>query len=282
MKYFLSLHIATMLTVFANPLAAEQPRTKADERNQNPLSVYSNLQKRNVAEEEVHVEVGSRPTSHVEWVQSQEEKEKIASERELSTKESVDLAEAFETFEPVDEEEVIAKATYQTWHPGAHHRPIAVSTLGDTVTHHDGSEWVVKHSHRYKVLDWLASDSIIILPNHAWFSSYYFRLVNLMTGADVEVNLAKGPIYNGIHSHWIEEIDYYNCEIRLEDNTVHKVPPAEWATLKKWLKHDTIIIGINDSWFSSKPNILINVNMLNYVTAGPKDPYHVLIPVLTP
>lgn len=290
MKHFSVIaYLAVMFTVFANPVRAdssEDSKNLSDQnRKENALSL---LQKRDLdVKEEAHVDVGTR-SSHADWVVAQEEKARIDAERSseaesLEERSTIALEETEKAdFEEVTSEEIIAKASYSTWHLGALHRPIAVTPLGDIVTLEDGSEWIVKYSNRYKTLDWLATDSIIVLPNHAWFSSHYFRLVNQMTGADIEVNLYKGPIYNGVYSHWIIAIDYYNCEIMLEDGTLWKVSSGEWSTMKKWLVNDTVILGINDSWFSSKPNILINVNMLNYVTAGPSQVDYILLPILTP
>ncbi|CDR34042.1 hypothetical protein [Criblamydia sequanensis] len=167
--------------------------------------------------------------------------------------------------ESVPKEEVLAaRATYYTSHQGVFYRPVAVTAFGDQVTLVDGSIWNVRWEHRYKTLDWLVSDTILVLPNHSWFSAYQFRLVNQNTGADAEVNLALGPLYNGIYTRWIIAIDYFNREICLDDGSIWRISPADDLVLKKWVVNDTVILGINDSWFSSHPNILLNVNMLNY------------------
>lgn len=282
-------YCAALMTTFAGQIKAEDTENTKEEvalegvedRKTKALSFIGSLKVRDVAEgekqEAEHVEVGARSLSHSEWVKGQELKEKLATARknlaegkeeaqEEVEKRSLAVEESEEAVEEVTSAEILAKPTYYTSHQGAMHRPIAVTVLGDIVTLEDGSEWIVKYSHRYKTLDWLASDSILVLPNHAWFSSYYFRLVNQMTGADIEVNLLKGPIYNGVYTHWIIAIDYLNCELCLEDGSIWKISSGDYGTMKKWLVNDTIILGINDSWLSSKPNILLNVNMLNYVS----------------
>lgn len=305
-------YIAAVLTVFSTPLRAEtieEPKNETvtqkesiiEDSAERKVKALSQLNKRGEGEkkEDQHIEVGTRTLPQSERVEEQEERARIAAlrsaladeeeaegvvqEEKLETEErSIAIAseDTEEALEEVTSEEIIAKATYYTWHQGAHHKPTAVSVLGDFVTLHDGTEYHVKYSDRHKTLDWLATDTIIILPNHAWFSSHYFRLVNQMTGADVQVNLHKGPFYNGVHTHWVIAIDYHNCEVCLEDGTIWHI--GEWTTLKKWLVNDTVIIGINDSWFSSKPNILINVNMNNYVSSGPSQPGYILTPITTP
>lgn len=234
-------------------------------------------------EEPKHITVGDRAMSHVERVAVQESRARIAQMikegADLTTEEGIQLNEeeqgelANGTTEVSGDKMLSAKmtpkginaTTYYTTHEGAFHHPYSVSLLGDTVELEDGSIWAVCSSDRYKTLDWMTGDLIIITPNDSWFSSYDYKLVNLNTGAKVKVNLALGPIYNGIYTHWIIAIDYYHGEICLEDGSVWKMSSLDSSVVSKWLPNDTIIIGINDGWFSgSNPNLLINVNVNNY------------------
>lgn len=157
---------------------------------------------------------------------------------------------------------------HHTSHAAAYHFPLSISYSGDTIELEDGSIWSVRWSDRNKTLDWLISDIIHITPNSDWFSSYNYRLVNQNTGASVAVNLALGPIYNGFYTHWIIGIDYDHNKVYLEDGSHWTIDGSDSSILYKWLPNDTIIIGTNDSWWPfSKPNILLNVAMLNHVTA---------------
>jgi hypothetical protein len=226
------------------------------------------------------IQVGVRAMTHIEKVKVQEKRahlfQKFENGEDLSAEADLELSEA-EAMEAAglqqdaapEASNLIKKGinatTYYTSHEGAFHRPIAVSLLGDAVELEDGSIWAVCSSDRYKTLDWMTGDSIIILPNHDWFSVYDYRLVNLNTGANIKVNLSLGPIYNGIYTHWILAIDYYHREICLEDGSVWKMSSLDSSIVNQWLPNDTVIIGINDGWFSgSNPNLLINVNMNNY------------------
>lgn len=236
------------------------------------------------------ITVGDRAMTQVEKVKVQEKRARlfkmIENGEDLSDEEDVELSDA-ELEEAAGQGEEIAQGeeqgdetsveasklikksvnatTYYTTHEGAFHNPIAVSLLGDAVELEDGSIWAVCSSHRYKTLDWMTGDVIIIVPNHDWFSVYDYRLVNLNTGANIKVNLSLGPIYNGIFTHWILAIDYIHREICLEDGSVWKMSSLDSSVVNQWLPNDTIIIGINDGWFSgSNPNIMINVNMNNY------------------
>jgi len=153
---------------------------------------------------------------------------------------------------------------YESTHDGAWHNALEVSLLGDVVVLEDGSIWMVCSDDRYKTLDWYTDDIVIIVPNHDFFTSYDYRLINLKTGENVRVNLDcyEPPLYNGYYSYWILAIDYSNKEICLNDGSVWKMHSFDKSTIKEWLPGDTVIIGTNDGgWFSgSNPNILINVN----------------------
>lgn len=238
------------------------------------------------AEEEQQPErvpVGTRASSHVDWVKAQEIRcqliQKCENGEELSEEERNNLSETDqqageESLADPQTEEIAAKglktsSEYYTTHQGAFHHPKVVSLLGEKVELEDGSIWSVYLDDRYKTLDWMTGDVVIILPNNSLFSSYRYRLVNLNTSASVKVNLTLGPIYNGLFSHWIVAINHLYHEICLEDGTIWKISSLDDTILNKWLPNDTVIIGINSGWFSSvNPNILINVNTNNFVIGG--------------
>lgn len=221
------------------------------------------------------VPVGARPMALSEHVAQQETRAKLfalemeeagQSEAQVVTQELQGVV-GEESNLGDGEERVTNHAMFYTSHPGAFHRANFISIFGDSIEFEDGSIWMVYNGDAYKTLNWLPTDLIVVTPNHSWFSAYNFRLTNQNTGASVEANLTLGPIYNGPHTHWIVAIDYYYDVVYLEDGTVWNMSYMDDSIVRKWLVNDTVIIGINDGWFSSsKPNILINVNMLNYAT----------------
>ncbi len=229
-----------------------------------PLNLYSEAATQDpaVVQQDVNIPVGTRPFSHSDHVKVQEERALLDEGTTPSTEARMSFEEKTRTQD--GEEELVAKKMYYTSHDAVFHRPLAVSCAGDYVTLEDGSIWSVRIKDRYKTLDWLTNDTIMILPNHSWFSTYHYVLLNQTTGKSVKVNMYLGPIYNGIFTHWIIAVDYYNNDVWLEDGSVWKISDSDHSIVNKWLINDTVVIGINDSWFSSKPNILINVNMLNY------------------
>lgn len=154
-----------------------------------------------------------------------------------------------------------------TFHPGAYHNMVFASPFGETLELEDNSVWEVRLSDVYKVVSWLPSDVLVISPNHSWFSSYQYVITNQQSGDAIAVNLFLQPICRGPYTHWIVGIDYYNHYIYLEDGTVWIMSAFDNNIVYRWMTGDCVLIGINDGCFSSSnPNILINVNTLDYAS----------------
>jgi hypothetical protein len=175
---------------------------------------------------------------------------------------------------------LVSNSLYYTTHPGAFHTVTPIS-IADTLAleTEDGAIWTIAPEDAYIALGWFARDVndlkiysepiIVISPNHSWFSSYSFRLTHQVSGDSIVANLYLGPIYEHPHTHWIIAIDYYNNIVYLEDGSVWNMSYFDESIVNKWFANDTIIIGINDGWLSStRPNILINVNTLNYAAGA--------------
>jgi hypothetical protein len=158
-----------------------------------------------------------------------------------------------------------AKLTYISTHPGAYHFAYAVGLFGDTVTTEDGTVWNVNPNDSYKVFNWLSTDTIVVMPNHAWFSCYGYCLVNLNTDTAVEatIGLYVKPPYHSVFNHRVTLIDDYRQMIWLEDGSVWSILNYDYQPIH-WQVGDTVIIGINDGWYlNTNPNILINaVNLV--------------------
>jgi hypothetical protein len=224
--------------------------------------------------EQTHVPIGTRMMSKVEHAAIQEGRARQVEERlneEGQPASGEQLANEKGDFDPSaeNEDEFSPRALpYKTTHQGVYQFPVAVSLLGDTVELTDGSIWSVRSKDRYKSLNWLTSDTIVITANHEWFSVYDYKLVNQNTGKSLAVNMMLGPYYNGSQTHWIIALDYDNKKLILEDGSLWYVSGWDKSVLSSWAVNDTVIIGINNGWWSgSRPNILINVNTINYCRA---------------
>lgn len=159
-----------------------------------------------------------------------------------------------------------AKSVYVTTHPGAYHFAFSIGVYGDTLTTEDGTVWNIHPADSYKVFNWLASDTIVVMPNHAWFSSYGYCLVNLNTDTAVEatIRLYVKPAYHTVFNHRVVLIDDFYHKIWLEDGSVWSILSYDYQPIH-WQVGDTVIIGINDGWYlNTNPNILINaVNLVS-------------------
>lgn len=168
----------------------------------------------------------------------------------------------------VDEDVLQPKNLINTSHAGAYHNPRFITPFGDAIVLEDDSKWSVRGSDRNKILNWYTNDRLVITPNHDWFSSYDYRINNTTTNQAVRVNLVEAPSYNGLFTHWIVALDYVHKKVCLEDGTIWSVSTWDGAELNRMALEDTVIIGTNDSWFkSSRPNILINVDTMEFVKA---------------
>ncbi|MEX1012167.1 MAG: hypothetical protein WD595_01895 [Waddliaceae bacterium] len=228
-----------------------------------------------------HVPTGERALSKEEYYIQQ--KERIELEEEGEQKE---LDKNTETFAPKriikSQKSLFGKKlkqlmrgftvygkyhTYYSSHESAFHSPLSISRKGDTVEIEDGSIWSIKYSDRYKTLNWLNGDILIIVPNGEWLSSYRYKIVNINTGVTVRSNLTLKPLYNGVYTHWITGIDHLNRLVYLDDGSCWSLPWYEQGVLSRWLLDDTVIIGTNDGLFTSDslPNIIINTSTEDYV-----------------
>jgi hypothetical protein len=235
-------------------------------------------------EEIKHVEPGSRPIAHTEWIKTQLARAEQDEAHQKDPSNDIDeqvLPEAscISTFKANARFTTPKTGVHYTSHSGAVHTPKKISPMGAGIELEDGSVWVIAPGDTYKVLNWLTTEDyfrnpslipegVVITPNHAWFSPYLFCLTNQVTGVAVKVNLSVGPIYNDVFTHWIVAINYYTQEICLEDGTLWQLSGFDSSIFNTWLLNDTVIIGVNDGFLSStKPNILINVNTLTYTRA---------------
>lgn len=156
---------------------------------------------------------------------------------------------------------------FNTSHEGAWHHAVSVTVFGDVVELEDGSIFTVRPRDRTTVLNWKITDTILITPP-SFFSYYNYELLNAATGDVIEVDLTLGPYYNGFYTHWIAAIDYSNSRFCLEDGSVWDIYYWHRNVIYNWQIGDTIMIGTNNGWYSkSRPNILINVNMNDYIKA---------------
>lgn len=199
-----------------------------------------------------HIPEGTQLMSSVDLLAMKEEK--VLKENEGLQEGAADL------------ETLIGNLSPAFIYSGVYHVPKLISPKEALIELEDGSIWSVHSKDCGKMLEWKENEPVVIMPNKDWFSSYGFRIQNANTSVSVQVNLLLGPIYHGVFTHWIIDIDYINRMLVLEDGSVWQMGCCEDKIVKEWSANDTILIGNNNSLVSSyfNPNILININMLNY------------------
>ena len=141
----------------------------------------------------------------------------------------------------------------------------AINSESRVVEIEDGSRW--KLASPYYLGSWKNNDTLSITPNHNTSSQYNYYVVNKSTGGYTEANLILGPVAFGPLTHWAVGFDFAKNHVFLENDSCWQVQDTDAYIMQEWEPNDTIIIGSNDSWFSSYNSILINVNMNNYVRA---------------
>ena len=119
-------------------------------------------------------------------------------------------------------------------------------------------------------------DTIVISPKARWFwgSNYSYVMTNKELGTAIDGNLLLGPVAFGVYSTWIVGIDYNLGQVYLlngqGERTVWEISNVDLYLFKDWEVNDTLIMGLNDSWFcwlSSYNHIVVNVNMNHTVRA---------------
>ena len=163
--------------------------------------------------------------------------------------------------------------------PAHYHVIVSVAIDGSSIEIEDGSQWKVRPSQAYEVSKWRTNDPVVISPNHSYLSGYKYYLTNKNRRYYVGGNLSLGPIIGGNNTYRIIYINYYDGEIYLQPegpdgygNEIYWcVEPSDRHVMKNWTINQAVIVGANDSWFSSWFSyyncILINSERNTYVRA---------------
>lgn len=147
------------------------------------------------------------------------------------------------------------------------------SDMRDNIELEDGSQWSISPNDQHKLYRWRPGDCLVITRNNPWYKkpNHLFFINNETTKEHVRANLVVGPFAFGEYTYWVEGIDRYNGHIFLVNGqgtrTSWCVGDADLLFFDDWAVNDTIVIGVNDTWFTSHPSLLINVNMASMVMA---------------
>lgn len=228
-----------------------------------------------------HIEVGSRADAKEKAASELVRLQLAALESEPAPETSKEKRANARSARGEPDKDSLSLFAYISSHPGAFHN-IIDSPTSHSFSLEDGSVWSTcayvepildydawgRPFFYYLVTEgfsssvWYPSDSVVVQPNH-WSLGYGYWLTNEATGASIPVNLYLGAYYDSLYKHTIVWIDYDYGYVHLDDGTRWTID--SYGDIRKWLINDTVIIGGKDSWlYSSSPNVLINVNTLNY------------------
>jgi hypothetical protein len=132
----------------------------------------------------------------------------------------------------------------------------------------DGSSWIVHEDDRSLIEKWL-NDVVVIKPHCPLIckSRYQFVIVNQRTNDSVRANVAPYKRDGMGVQRIIAHIDHELGEVYVDDGSVWKI--ADTQVLAQWDEGHTVILGINDQWFSFYANIIINTQItpVTYIKA---------------
>jgi hypothetical protein len=153
------------------------------------------------------------------------------------------------------------------------HQYSALINFGEKIALEDKSEWHVAGPDVYKIVSWGTNDTVILTPNHSWFSFYKFDyyLTNTTQNSYARVSLATPSEFYGLKSHWVSSIDKFGGFIFLENGASWKVCPADKEALQDWSLNDHVIYGYNDEWIASYEYLLINTHLKKHVRVSAVD-----------
>ena len=138
----------------------------------------------------------------------------------------------------------------------------SIGADGSSIAMTDETVWAIADSSAYIAARWIENTPIVITPSK-WYSKYDYYITNKLTNESVTAKLSQGPFVK--YSVFIQEIDWNNGFVYLTNGTRWNVSIDE--TLRYWQPGQAILIGENTGW-SGKNFILININENNYVTAN--------------
>ncbi len=163
-----------------------------------------------------------------------------------------------------EEEHVQAKCLEGIWTNRAYQPTYYIKSIGadgDTIAMNDETMWAIASSSAHIANNWQANTPILITPSK-WYSKYDYYLTNQLTHESVTAKLSQGPFLK--YSILINAIDQSRGTVYLSNGTQWNVSRDE--SFNFWQRGQAVLIGENSRW-SGKKHILININENNYLTA---------------
>jgi len=150
---------------------------------------------------------------------------------------------------------------------------MARSLDGSVIEIQDGAQFSVSSSDIEEVLTWDAQTPIAISPNPYWFSDTDFFITNQKNGTYIGVYYITEPDPKNPLRNTIYHLDPFYGEIVIQDvkgsQLFFEVDPEDIKYIQTWKQGDSIVVGVNDNWYSKMSSngnfILINFKHLGEV-----------------
>jgi hypothetical protein len=136
-----------------------------------------------------------------------------------------------------------------------------VGADGETLITTDETVWQIAPSSTNIILGWPENSTITISPSK-WYSKYDYYLTNSATQECACAKLSQGPFLQ--YAIFVSQIYHYTHSLTLSNGTVWLI--AGDPNFDSWQVGQAVLLGVNDTWFG-RPNMIININENNYVTA---------------
>ena len=138
--------------------------------------------------------------------------------------------------------------------PEGYHLVAAKQIDGKLIELGDGSQFIIFPADAETVLQWETNTPVTISPNAYPYAGSDFFITNQRNGVSVYANFSNGPVIGHRLTNQIEHIDLHYGEIYLRDGrgnlTCWQIEPQDLQYIAKWELQETVVIGVNDSWFS--------------------------------
>ncbi len=133
----------------------------------------------------------------------------------------------------------------------------------------DGSIWHFNPKQAMEASRWGVQDRLIIEENNYVFSSqdYPYRVTNVSRGRYLEAVLKFGPFETSQYRRTIDGIDHSHGQVFLSDGSTWSVEKGQGKIFDQWKVGHTIIVGINNTWWTDYSTLLINVDKASYAHA---------------
>lgn len=165
----------------------------------------------------------------------------------------------------------IAYCYQNTFLPFYQHSISSLQTNGELLEFDDGSIWKVHPSYRNEIYKWCSGDVIELSQStNNYNSTYRFWITNKTINSYVLAEISQGPILDHYCTQHLQYISQGHLTIVAGSGleTTWVADSRDAHLLAGWKLGQTIIVGVNNSWFnwfSGSDILLYNVEKNHFI-----------------